>query len=428
MSTLVIVGTQWGDEGKGKITDLISEKADLVVRYQGGNNAGHTVVVGDVEYKLHLIPSGILYQDTKCVIGNGVVVDPKVLIEELNYLKEKGIEVTDFYISSKANLIMPYHRLLDKAEEARKGDGKIGTTGKGIGPVYMDKIGRFGIRMEDLLTPDVFAAKVKEIVELKNLILEKVYGIEPLQAEEIIEEYMGYAEEIKGLITDTSALINQELAAGKNILFEGAQGTLLDIDHGTYPFVTSSNPTAGGVCSGTGVGPTKIEEVLGIVKAYTTRVGEGPFPTELEGQFGEHLREKGHEFGTTTGRPRRCGWFDAVILDYAVRVNGLTGLAVTKLDVLDGMDEVKVCTGYKYQGEIIKEFPTRDDILADCEPVYETLPGWQEDTSQIKSYDQLPENAKKYLEYISELVGVELSIVSVGPKRKETMVLRDLLD
>ncbi|MCK8816656.1 adenylosuccinate synthase [Natroniella sulfidigena] len=427
MSTVVVVGTQWGDEGKGKITDLISEQADVVVRYQGGNNAGHTVVVDDVTYKLHLIPSGILYQDTKCVIGNGVVVDPKVLIKELNYLKEKGVKVTDFYISSKANLIMPYHRLLDKAEEVRKGDGKIGTTGKGIGPVYMDKIGRFGIRMEDLLTPEIFAAKVKEVVELKNLIIEKVYDIEPLDADEIIEEYMGYAEEIKELITDTSVLINQELAADKNVLFEGAQGTLLDIDHGTYPFVTSSNPTAGGVCSGTGVGPTKIEEVLGIVKAYTTRVGEGPFPTELEDQVGEHLRDKGHEFGTTTGRARRCGWFDAVILDYAVRVNGLTGLAVTKLDVLDGMDEIKVCTGYRYQGEVIKEFPTRDDILAECEPVYETLPGWQEDTTQIKSYDQLPENAKKYLDYISELVGVEVSIVSVGPKRKETMILRDLL-
>ncbi|MCK8826869.1 adenylosuccinate synthase [Natroniella acetigena] len=428
MSTIIVVGTQWGDEGKGKITDLISEQAALVVRYQGGNNAGHTVVVDDVTYKLHLIPSGILYQNTKCVIGNGVVVDPQVLIKELNYLKQKGIEVTDFYISSKAHMIMPYHRLLDKAEEARKGDGKIGTTGKGIGPVYMDKIGRFGIRMEDLLTPDAFADKVREAVELKNLTLEKVYGLEPLETDEIIEEYLGYAEEIKDLITDTSVLINQELATGKNVLFEGAQGTLLDIDHGTYPFVTSSNPTAGGVCSGTGVGPTKIEDVLGIVKAYTTRVGEGPFPTELEDEMGQHLREKGHEFGTTTGRPRRCGWFDAVILDYAVRVNGLTGLAVTKLDVLDGMEEVKVCTGYKYQGEIIKDFPTRDDILAGCEPVYETLPGWQEETTQIKSYDQLPENAKNYLEYISELVGVELSIVSVGPKRKETMILKDLLD
>ncbi len=427
MSTIVVVGAQWGDEGKGKITDMIGEEAELVVRYQGGNNAGHTVVVGDKEYKLHLIPSGVLYKDTRCVIGNGVVVDPKVLIEELNYLAEKGVEVEGLHISSKAHLIMPYHRVLDKAEEMRKGNGKIGTTGKGIGPVYMDKIGRFGIRAEDLLDPETFAAKVEEAVELKNLMLEKVYGLETFDAEEIVEEYLAYAEEIKDYIVDTSLVINQKIDQGDNVLFEGAQGTLLDIDHGTYPFVTSSNPTAGGVCSGTGVGPTKIEKILGIVKAYTTRVGEGPFPTELLGDMGELLRQLGHEFGTTTGRARRCGWFDAVIVRYAARINGLTDLAITKLDVLDDLEEIKVCTGYDYQGEIIKEFPTNEDILKECQPVYETLPGWQTKTSDIKEYANLPQEAKDYLDYMQELTGVKISIVSVGPDRDQTIVLEDLL-
>ncbi|MGM0501453.1 MAG: adenylosuccinate synthase, partial [Bacillota bacterium] len=339
MSTTVVVGTQWGDEGKGKITDMLCQEADVVGRYQGGNNAGHTVVVEDNEYKLHLIPSGILYEDTKCIIGNGVVIDPKVLIEELDNLADRGIEAENLYLSSKAHVIMPYHRILDKAEENRKGDGKIGTTGKGIGPVYRDKIGRFGIRLEDLLDQETFAAKVKEIVELKNLILEKVYGLDPVDADEIIEEYLGYAEQLESYIVDSSLMVNQQIDQGKNVLFEGAQGTLLDIDHGTYPFVTSSNPTSGGVCSGSGVGPTKIDNVLGVVKAYTTRVGEGPFPAELENEVGQHLRKKGHEFGTTTGRPRRCGWFDAVIVKYAARINGLTGLAITKLDVLDELDQ-----------------------------------------------------------------------------------------
>ena len=426
MSTTVVVGTQWGDEGKGKITDMLSRQADIVGRYQGGNNAGHTVVVEDKEYKLHLIPSGILYEDTKCVIGNGVVIDPKVLIEELDNLAQRGIEANNLYLSSKAHVIMPYHRILDKAEENRKGDGKIGTTGKGIGPVYRDKIGRFGIRLEDLLDEEAFAAKVKEVVELKNLILTKVYGLEPLDAEEIIEEYLEYAEQLKPYIVDSSLMVNQQIEQGENVLFEGAQGTLLDIDHGTYPFVTSSNPTSGGVCPGSGVGPTKIDNVLGVVKAYTTRVGEGPFTVELEDEVGEHLREKGHEFGTTTGRPRRCGWFDAVIVKYAARINGLTGLAVTKLDVLDELEEIKICTGYKYQGEVITEFPTNEDILVNCDPVYETLPGWQEDTTEISNYDNLPANAKQYVDRICELTGVKLDILSVGPKRKQTMVLNDL--
>jgi adenylosuccinate synthase len=321
---------------------------------------------------------------------------------------------------------MPYHRILDKAEEARKGDGKIGTTGKGIGPVYQDKIGRFGIRLEDLLNEEEFRAKVNEIVELKNLILENVYGLEPLDPEEIIAEYLEYAEQLEDYIVDTSLLVNQEIDKGNNILFEGAQGTLLDIDHGTYPFVTSSNPTSGGVCPGSGVGPTKIDNVLGVVKAYTTRVGEGPFPAELEEEVGQHLREKGHEFGTTTGRPRRCGWFDALIVKYAARINGLTGLAITKLDVLDELEEIKLCTGYKYQGEVLTEFPTNEETLLNSEPVYETMPGWQEDTTEITNYEDLPANAKDYLDRICELTGVKLDILSVGPKRKQTMVLNEL--
>jgi adenylosuccinate synthase len=426
MSTTVLVGTQWGDEGKGKITDMLSRQVDIVGRYQGGNNAGHTVVVEDEEYKLHLIPSGILYEDTKCVIGNGVVIDPQVLIEELDNLAERGIEANNLCLSSKAHVIMPYHRILDKAEEARKGDGKIGTTGKGIGPVYQDKIGRFGIRLEDLLNEEEFRAKVNEIVELKNLILENVYGLEPLDPEEIIAEYLEYAEQLEDYIVDTSLLVNQEIDKGNNILFEGAQGTLLDIDHGTYPFVTSSNPTSGGVCPGSGVGPTKIDNVLGVVKAYTTRVGEGPFPAELEEEVGQHLREKGHEFGTTTGRPRRCGWFDALIVKYAARINGLTGLAITKLDVLDELEEIKLCTGYKYQGEVLTEFPTNEETLLNSEPVYETMPGWQEDTTEITNYEDLPANAKDYLDRICELTGVKLDILSVGPKRKQTMVLNEL--
>mgnify|MGYP006273141139 FL=1 len=428
MSTTVVVGTQWGDEGKGKITDMLCQQADVVGRYQGGNNAGHTVVVEDEEYKLHLIPSGILYEDTKCVIGNGVVIDPQVLIEELDNLAQRGIEANNLYLSSKAHVIMPYHRVLDKAEESRKGDGKIGTTGKGIGPVYRDKIGRFGIRLEDLLDEEVFKEKVKEVVELKNLILEGVYGLEPVDADEIIEEYLGYAEELESYIVDSSLLVNQKIDEGENVLFEGAQGTLLDIDHGTYPFVTSSNPTSGGVCPGSGVGPTKINNVLGVVKAYTTRVGEGPFPAELDDEIGEHLREKGHEFGTTTGRPRRCGWFDAVIVKYAARVNGLTGLALTKLDVLDELEEIKVCTGYRYQGEVLTEFPTKEEILVNCEPVYETLPGWQEDTTDITNYDNLPHNAQQYVERICELTGVKLDILSVGPKRKQTMMINQLFN
>ncbi len=424
MATVVVVGSQWGDEGKGKITDMISRKADVVVRYQGGNNAGHTVVVGEKELRLHLVPSGILYEDTTCVIANGVVVDPKVLLEELEYLADKEVEVKDFYISSNAHVIMPYHRALDQLEEKRKGNDKIGTTGKGIGPVYKDKIARSGIRMADLLDEEVLKEKLTANLELKNQILEKVYDGERFGIDELVTEYMEYGKELEKFITDTSYLINQAIEQQDNVLFEGAQGTLLDIDHGTYPFVTSSNPTAGGVCTGTGVGPTKIDSVIGIAKAYTTRVGAGPFPTELTGEMGDLIRDKGGEFGTTTGRPRRCGWFDATIVKYAQRVNGLTSIAVTKLDVLDGLDTIKLCTGYKYKDEVLKEFPTDQKVLAECEPIYEEFAGWEEDTSQMKEYDELPENAKKYLDRISELVGAEVSILSVGPKRAQTMILK----
>ncbi|MGM0471833.1 MAG: adenylosuccinate synthase [Bacillota bacterium] len=423
MSNLVLVGTQWGDEGKGKITDMISKDTDMVVRFQGGNNAGHTVVVGDQKFKLHLIPSGILYQDTACVIANGVVVDPAVLIEEIDSLLEREIEITDFHISSNAHVIMPYHRDLDQLEEVRKGNSKIGTTGRGIGPVYMDKIGRFGIRMGDLLNEEVLRKKLAKTLDLKNEIITKVYDAQPYDIDELVEEYLEYGQRLAEYITDTSHLVNQSIEQGENVLFEGAQGTLLDIDHGTYPFVTSSNPTAGGACNGAGVGPTAIDSVLGIVKAYTTRVGAGPFPTELTGKTGEVIREQGQEFGTTTGRPRRCGWLDATIVKYAARVNGLTSMAVTKLDVLDGLDTVKVCTGYRYQGEVIEEFPTEQHVLADCEPIYEEFDGWDEDTSEIREYDNLPENAKVYLERLSELVDVKISIVSVGPKRSETMTI-----
>ncbi len=427
MPTLVVVGTQWGDEGKGKITDMLAERADIIARYQGGNNAGHTVVVEDETYKLHLIPSGILYSDKKSVIGNGVVIDPKVLLKEISYLEDEGIDVSNLCISKKAHLIMPYHCKLDQVEESRKGNDKIGTTGRGIGPVYMDKIARCGVRVEDLFNPEYFKAKVGEVVEFKNKILKEVYGAETFSAEEIIADYLEYAEKIKPFVVNTAQLVNQGIDNQDAVLFEGAQGTLLDIDHGTYPYVTSSNPISGGVCSGVGVGPTKIDQILGVVKAYTTRVGGGPFVTELTGEKGKYLQDKGGEFGTTTGRPRRCGWLDTVILNYSARVNGLTELAITKIDVLDELEEIKVCTAYEYEGETITEFPTDSDKLAKCEPVYETFPGWQEDTTGVREYDDLPTNAKKYLTAISELSGVDIGVVSVGPKRTQTMLVKDFL-
>lgn len=425
MSVAALVGTQWGDEGKGKITDVLAAKADVVARYQGGNNAGHTVVVGDKEYKLHLVPSGILYEDKVCVIGNGVVVDPQVLCQEIQCLRDGGIDTSNLFISDKAHLIMPYHRILDKLEEESRSQ-KIGTTGRGIGPAYVDKYQRVGIRMMDLRSRESLAKALDNVLPRKNMILQKIYDHPGFSKEEILDEYMGYAEEIRSLIADTSLLIEEARQQGKNILCEGAQGTLLDIDHGTYPFVTSSNPTAGGAAAGLGMGPNRIDQVIGVVKAYCTRVGEGPFPTELKDQTGDLIRERGREYGTTTGRPRRCGWFDAVMLRYSVRVNGLTGLALTLLDVLDAFDTIQVCTAYEYKGERLEHFPTDLSILKECRPIYTEVPGWQQDLSEIKSFNELPEKAKEYLTFLSEQVGCPIQIVSVGPRRDQTIVVNSV--
>lgn len=425
MPALVVVGAQWGDEGKGKIIDFLAEQANMVVRYQGGNNAGHTVVVGDQEYKLHLIPSGILYPNKCCVIGNGVVVDPAVLLKELSYLEDRGIDTNNLRISANSHVIMPYHRLLDKLEEERKGEAKIGTTGRGIGPAYMDKSARIGIRMVDLLDKEVFTEKLQANLAQKNQIIEQIYGQKGFTLAEILDQYLEYAEQIRKYITDTSLIINEAIDQDEKVLFEGAQGTLLDLDHGTYPYVTSSHPIAGGVCIGAGVGPTRIKRALGVVKAYTTRVGEGPFPTELLDELGERIRQEGHEFGTTTGRPRRCGWLDVVMLRYAVRISGLDSIAVTKLDVLDRLPEIKICTGYSYQGQILPGFPTDLKVLKDCQPIYEEMPGWQEDTTKCRTYQELPKKAQEYLERIQELCKVTINIVAVGPKREQTILLEN---
>lgn len=424
MSTAVVVGTQWGDEGKGKITDFLAEKAEAVARYQGGNNAGHTIVFGGVRYKLHMIPSGIFYKDKICVLGNGMVIHPEALITELDYLIGHGVDLSNLRISDRAHLIMPYHLRLDRLEETSKGSGKIGTTGKGIGPAYMDKAARVGIRVGDLLNPKRFAEKLKRNLEEKNRILERLYEAEPFRFEEIYDTYMAAAERIKPYITDTSVVLNDAIDQGKRVLFEGAQGVMLDIDQGTYPFVTSSNPVAGGVCIGSGVGPTKIHQVVGVAKAYTTRVGDGPFPTELHNEIGNQIREVGREYGTTTGRPRRVGWFDSVVVRHARRVSGITGLSLNSLDVLTGLDTVKICIAYRYKGEIMENYPADLDILAECEPVYEGLPGWQEDITQAKSLNDLPLATQHYIERITQLTGIPLTIFSVGPGRDQTIQVR----
>lgn len=428
MSAFIVLGAQWGDEGKGKMTDYLAEEADVVVRFQGGNNAGHTVEVGDRQYKLHLIPSGILYDNKLNVIGNGVVVDPKALFEEIGYLEKEGVKVTPekLIISDRAHLIMPYHRVLDILKEKARGKNDIGTTGKGIGPCYTDKFERCGIRVCDLLHEDVFEEKLRENIKMKNEYITKVLGGEALDAEEILVQYKQYAEKIGPFVKDTSVKVYDSIKEDKTVLFEGAQGMLLDIDHGTYPYVTSSNTTAGGVSNGIGVGPNMITNAVGITKAYTTRVGKGPFPTELENETGEWIRTKGHEYGVTTGRSRRCGWLDLVIVKSAVRVSGLTSLAVTKIDTLAGLDKLKVCVGYKFNGEIIDYFPASLEDLAKCEPVYEEFDGWGDSVADARSYDEIPENAKKYLERISEFTGTRISIVSVGPKRDQTMRVGEL--
>lgn len=425
MANVVVIGAQWGDEGKGKITDLLSNSADVVVRSQGGVNAGHTVVVQGQTFKLHLIPSGILYPDTECVIGSGTVIDPKVLLEEIRQLHELGVSTDNLFISQTAHVTMPYHRLIDKASEEMRGDRKIGTTGRGIGPTYADKSERAGIRILDLMTLAEDDTKVRWTIEYKNVILEKLYEVAPLDADEVIAEYLEYAEKLRPHVIDSSLKIAEGVKAKKNVLFEGAQGTLLDIDHGTYPYVTSSNPIAGGACVGAGVGPTIIDRVIGIAKAYTTRVGEGPFPTELDDEIGQLLGDIGAEFGTTTGRRRRCGWFDAVIGRYAARINGLDCVAVTKLDVLDTLDEIKVCVAYEIDGETCEHFPTNATLFARCKPIYETMPGWKKPTSDCRSLEELPKEALDYLKFLAELMNVPIAIVSLGPGREQTIIVED---
>lgn len=426
MSSVVVVGTQWGDEGKGKITDFLSEHAEVVARYQGGNNAGHTVRVNGVTYKLHLIPSGIFYKEKICVIGNGVVIDPKALVEELNYLRDHGVSTENLRISDRAHVILPYHLKLDEVEEDRKGANKIGTTKKGIGPAYMDKAARVGIRIADLLDREIFEEKLAHNLKEKNRLLERFYETEGFKLEDILDEYYEYGQQIKKYVCDTSVVLNDAIDEGRRVLFEGAQGVMLDIDQGTYPFVTSSNPVAGGVTIGSGVGPTKINHVVGVCKAYTSRVGDGPFPTELHDEIGDHIREVGREYGTTTGRPRRVGWFDSVVVRHARRVSGITDLSLNSIDVLTGLKTVKICTAYRYKDQILSHYPANLRVLSECEPVYEELPGWTEDITGCKTLDELPENARHYVERISQLTGIPLSIFSVGPDRSQTNVVRSV--
>jgi adenylosuccinate synthase len=426
VANVVIVGTQWGDEGKGKIVDLLAEHADAVVRFQGGNNAGHTMVVGGEQLITHLIPSGILQQKV-CMIGNGVVVDPAILIEEFDHLTSRSVDISpdNLKISEKAHLIMPYHKQIDHAREKLKGDKKIGTTGRGIGPAYEDKATRQGIRFVDLLDPEEFREKVNTILDEKNFYLKHYLSAETLDGARIIDQYEAYAERLAPYVTNVSIIIDRTIKNGQQVLFEGAQGTHLDIDHGTYPFVTSSNTIAGNACCGAGVGPAAITDVIGIVKAYTTRVGKGPFPTELFDEAGDRIQEKGAEFGATTGRRRRCGWLDTVILRNSVRLNGLTSLAVTKLDVLDGLESLKICTGYEYKGEILNTFPASLKVLGDCQPVYETLPGWPDNITDAKEMNDLPANVINYLNRIEELTETPIHIVSVGAERNQTILKKN---
>ncbi|MDL1968523.1 MAG: adenylosuccinate synthase [Deltaproteobacteria bacterium] len=426
MSNIVIVGTQWGDEGKGKIVDLLAEYADMVVRFQGGNNAGHTMVVKGKQFISHLVPSGIL-QNKTCIIGNGMVIDPSVLLKEIDYLIGRGINVgqDNLKISEKAHIIMPYHKHIDNAREKMKGDNKLGTTGRGIGPCYEDKATRRGIRFIELIDTELFKKRVKSIVKEKNFYLKNFFSYEPVDLESIINQYNDYAEKLAPYVTNISIIIYDAIKAGKQVLFEGAQGAHLDIDHGTYPYVTSSNTIAGNACSGAGIGPKEITGVIGIVKAYTTRVGEGPFPAELFDETGDAIQKKGAEFGATTGRKRRCGWLDTVILRNAVRLNGLTGIAITKLDVLGGLETLNICTSYECNGKPITDFPACLKTLAACKPVYETLPGWSEDISIIKKFEELPQNAINYLKKVEELIETPINIVSVGPARDETIMLKN---
>jgi adenylosuccinate synthase len=428
MANLVVIGTQWGDEGKGKIVDILAHDADVVVRFQGGSNAGHTVVNDRGTFVFHLIPSGILYRSKVNMIGNGVVVDPGSLIEEMDQLQAKGVQIgRNFFISHRAHLILPYHKAIEKAAEQSKGSRRIGTTGRGIGPSYADKMARIGIRAGDLLNPPLFRRKLDENLAEINLFLDRLYRAEGFQVEKVFQQYMGYADRLKDYVADTSVMLNKAIDRGRKVLFEGAQGTHLDVDFGTYPYVTSSSSAAGGACTGTGVGPTKIDVVMGVTKAYTTRVGSGPFPTELNDAVGGGLQERGKEFGATTGRARRCGWFDGVLVRYATKINGLSSLAVTKLDVLDGCKELMLCTGYRHNGILHKDMPADIQVLSDCEPVYQKLPGWTTPTTGITTYKKLPAEAKRYLDRVEELAECRIDMVSTGSKRSHTIILRNPL-
>ncbi len=420
---LAVVGAQWGDEGKGKLIDILSEDVDMTVRYQGGNNAGHTVIVGDKEYVFHLIPSAILRKGKTCVIGNGVVIDPKALIGEIDGLKKRGLPMSpkQLKIAANAHVVMPYHRVMDQLRESKRAN-KIGTTGRGIGPCYSDKVGRMGVRMIDLLNPMVLKAKLEDNLNEKNDIFVKVYGFKNYDFSEIYKEYLSYGRRLKPYICDTALFINAAIDNKKTVLFEGAQGTFLDIDFGTYPFVTSSNATIGGVCAGTGVAPTKIGKIVAAVKAYTTRVGEGPFPTEFEKEMDDCIRTKGHEFGSTTGRARRCGWFDSVLVRYAVAINGASELAIMKLDVLDELKELKIATSYRYKGKTYKDYPHDMEVLSNAKPVYEAVPGWQESTREVRQWSKLPVNARRYIERLEDLLKVKAKYISVGSKRHEFIV------
>lgn len=426
MSSVVVMGTQWGDEGKGKIVDHLAQQAQVVVRYQGGNNAGHTVVVKGVESKLNLLPSGILYPGKTCIIGNGVVVDPAHLLKEIAGMQERGIDMSGLKISNRAQVILPYHRLMDEVDEESRGDAKIGTTKKGIGPCYVDKNARIGIRFVDLMDPEEFARRLKINVTAKNRILTEIFGKDPLDYDKILADYLGYAEKLRPYVTDTIFTLHDAIGRGEKILFEGAQATMLDLDYGTYPYVTSSHPVAGGVCVGAGVGPSAIGKVVGVVKAYTTRVGEGPFVTELHDETGNLIRERGHEYGTTTGRPRRTGWLDSVVVKYACMLSGIDCLAITRLDILDSLPTLKICTGYLYKGQPLHEYPASLKVLDEVEPVYEELPGWQSDITGIRRYEDLPLNARRYVERLSECAGARLGVISVGPDREQTILLEEM--